>query len=319
MVGKLQIGNMTTKPLPRSNVRSTKARRRASKDVMTMFMMKRGAAKALAGFDLPADAEIAIVSSRPDTVSKIGKTLHDRVARVAEVVARDRAKQQEKALAVIDKSAFEPDARSRAVLAGIRIAQEDLRDAGGAYDLDQVRTLMRGVSRQAVDKRVQEGSLIAVPGPSNRRSYPTVQFTRDGAVVPGLKAVREALQTTNPWTVLNFLINPDTRLNERRPIELLQAGEVATVVDAAMRHGEHGARRYRSLRMIFMCVTRCWLKFPKTHPCTASTPRPMNQYFLTRRRSVASTRRMGLSACSMRRRTRQVPLRKPFCARLVER
>lgn len=236
-----EVGTMATKPQPKSHTRLTKAKRRSSKDVMTMFTVKRAAAKAFTGFELPADAEIAIVSTRPETAAKIKEAFRDRVTRVAEVVARNPTKTQVKALPLIDKTAFEPDARSRAVLAGIRIAQEDLRDAGGAYDLEQVRTLMRGVSRQAVDKRVQEGSLIAVPGPSNRRSYPTVQFTRDGSVVPGLKAVRDALRTTNPWTVLNFLVNSDSRLSGRKPIELLRAGEVTTVVDAAARHGEQGA------------------------------------------------------------------------------
>jgi len=103
----------------------------------------------------------------------------------------------------INRAAYAPDARSLAILEGVRIAQEDLREAGGAYDLDQVRTLMHGVSRQAIDKRVQEGSLLAVPGPSNRRSYPTLQFNSDGTVVEGLKAVSEALPTRNPWSILN--------------------------------------------------------------------------------------------------------------------
>ncbi len=232
---------MATKPLSKSHARATRARHTTSHDVMTVFTVKRGAAKVFAGLELPDGAEIAIVSTRPETVEKIRETFRDRVTRVSEVVARGRGKSREKSVAVIDKSAFEPDARSRAVLAGVRIAQEDLREAGGAFDLDQVRTLMRGVSRQAVDKRVQEGSLIAVPGPSNRRSYPTVQFERDGTVVPGLKAVRDALRTTNPWTILNFLINPDMRLNARRPIDLLKEGDVATAVDAAERHGEQGA------------------------------------------------------------------------------
>ena len=64
---------------------------------------------------------------------------------------------------VVDKSAFKPDARARALLRGVKIAQEDLRNAGGAYDLDEVRALMRGVSRQRIDRRVKEGSLLAVP------------------------------------------------------------------------------------------------------------------------------------------------------------
>jgi hypothetical protein len=127
------------------------------------------------------------------------------------------------------------------VLEGVRIAQEDLRQAGGAYDLEQVRTLMRGISRQAIDKRVQERSLLAVPGPNNRRAYPTLQFERDGSVVEGLKAVQDALPTGNPWTVLNFLTRPDDRLNGQKPIDLLKAGRVDLAVEAARRLGSQGA------------------------------------------------------------------------------
>jgi hypothetical protein len=143
--------------------------------------------------------------------------------------------------AAINQKAFEPDARAQALLEGVRIAQEDLRKAGGAYDLEQVRTLMQGVSRQAVDKRVQEGSLLAVPGPSNRRSYPTLQFKPDGTIVEGLKAVCAVLPTNNPWTILNFLAQPDDRLQGRKPIDVLKAGDVELVVEAARRLGQQGA------------------------------------------------------------------------------
>jgi hypothetical protein len=190
---------------------------------------------------LPAGAQVAIVSSRPESVREIRKSVRGHVARITEVVERKRDPDRSERGPFADKTAFEPDARSRAMLEGIRIAQEDLRDACGAYDLDQVRTLMRGVSRQAVDKRVQEGSLLAVPGPSNRRSYPTIQFNRDGTVVTGLKAVRDALQTRNPWTVLNFLSRPDDRLDNRKPVDLLRSGKLGIVLEAARRHGEQGA------------------------------------------------------------------------------
>ena len=141
----------------------------------------------------------------------------------------------------IDASAFEPSSRAKALLKGVQIAQNDLKESGGAYDLDQVRVLMNGISRQMVDRKVREGSLLAVPGPSNRRAYPTVQFTSDGTVVPGLKAVQDALPTDNPWAVLNFLVRPDPRLNGRKPIDLLKAGEIDLVVDAAQRMGQQGS------------------------------------------------------------------------------
>ncbi|MYZ47175.1 hypothetical protein E4O86_05555 [Rhizobiales bacterium L72] len=198
-----------------------------------MVTIKGDPIKALSGLKLPVGAQVAIVSSKPESVREIRKSVRGRVARVTEVVEKGPAAIPAGENPVVDRTAFEPDARSRAMLEGIRIAQEDLRDAGGAYDLEQVRTLMRGVSRQAVDKRVQDGSLLAVPGPSNRRSYPTLQFSSDGTVIPGLKAVRDALQTSNPWMVLNFLSRPDSRLGNRRPIDLLKSGDLERVLDAA--------------------------------------------------------------------------------------
>jgi len=218
-----------------------KARGGASKGVVTMFTMKGDPVKALSRLKLPAGAKVAIVSSRPESVREIRKSVRGHVARVTEVIEREGGRARSKRETFVDKSAFEPDARSRAMLEGVRIAQEDLRDAGGAYDLDQVRTLMRGVSRQAVDKRVQEGSLLAVPGPSNRRSYPTIQFNQDGSIVAGLKDVRDALRTRNAWTILNFLSRPDARLDNRRPVDLLRSGKLDIVLETARGHGEQGA------------------------------------------------------------------------------
>jgi hypothetical protein len=161
-------------------------------------------------------------------------------ARLATEASGTAAPPRQAQASVIDKTAFEPDARSRALLQGVLVAQEDLRGAGGAYGLDQVRALMHGISRQRVDRRVKERTLLALPGPSNRRLYPTIQFNRDGSVVDGLKPVLEALPTRNSWAALNFLVRPDYRLDGRRPIELLKQGELAIVVEAARRMAEQG-------------------------------------------------------------------------------
>jgi hypothetical protein len=141
----------------------------------------------------------------------------------------------------VGRAAFEPDARARALLRGVEIAETDLAISGGAFDLDQVQRLMHGVSRQRIERRVQEGSLLAVPGPSNRRRYPTVQFNPDGSVVPGLKAVQEVLNFSSPWSVLSFLVNPDDHLDNERPIEKLRRGELEPVIESARRVGVQGA------------------------------------------------------------------------------
>ena len=161
-------------------------------------------------------------------------------AQVAAATSGTAAPPREALATVVNKAAFEPDARSKALLQGVRIAEQDLREAGGAYNLEQVRTLMHGISRQRVDRRVQERTLLAVAGPSNRRLYPTIQFNHDGSVVDGLKPVLEALPTRNVWAALNFLSRPDHRLAGRKPIDLLRQGEVAIVVEAARRVAEQG-------------------------------------------------------------------------------
>lgn len=218
-----------TQPKPSASTKNPSFR----EDGVMMVLEQPAALKNLA---LPADTHVAIVSKTATALRKA----RERNKGLAGQAFRFFAEAVKKA-AVVNEEAFAPDARALAILEGVRIAQEDLKRSGGAYDLDQVRTLLRGISRQAIDKRVQEGSLLAVPGPSNHRSFPTLQFNSDGTVVEGLKPVHEALPTDNPWTVLNFLAQPDDRLNGRKPIDLLKEGKVEAVVEAARRMAEQGA------------------------------------------------------------------------------
>jgi hypothetical protein len=140
-----------------------------------------------------------------------------------------------------DLASFSAGPRARALLRGIDIAAKDLTDSGGSYSLEEVRRLLNGVSRQSVEKRVREGRLLAVVGRNNKRFYPVAQFNDDGSVVDGLRAVQDAMATQNGYAILNFLVNPDPRLDDRKPIDLLKRGEVERVVEAAARIGEQGA------------------------------------------------------------------------------
>jgi hypothetical protein len=199
------------------------------------------AAKVLAALALqPRDVRVLVIPSNAKAKERLHKSDAGHPVSASQLAAEAAAAPHPARTAVIDKSAYEPDARSRALLQGVRIVQEDLRAAGGAYDLNQVRALLHGVSRQRIDRRVKERMLLAVPGPSNRRLYPTIQFDRDGSVVEGLKPVLEALPTRNPWAALNFLARPDDRLSGRRPIDVLKHGDVALVVEAARRMAEQG-------------------------------------------------------------------------------
>ena len=203
------------------------------------YRLKGDAVKVLSGLKLPRGAEVAILAPTAAVDSKLRKLDLERIAPWGEPT--EDAAAGSSAKAHVDTSAFEPDARARAVLRGLEFARQDLREAGGAYDLEQVRTLLGGVSRQAVGKRVQEGSLLAVPGPNGRRGYPTFQFSDDGSVVNGLRSIQDALPSRNPWFVLNFLTNPQDALDGRKPIDVLRDGDVDSVANVARRVGVQGA------------------------------------------------------------------------------
>jgi nucleoid DNA-binding protein len=137
------------------------------------------------------------------------------------------------------ESAYDPSPRALALLRGKKISEDDLKGSGGSYTLQDVETLL-GISRQAIDKKVQDGALLAIPGPHGRRRYPTVQFTKDGTV-PGLQNVLKNLPSANGWFRLNFLVTPDSHLAGRRPIDVLKEGDSESVVTAAKAVGVQGA------------------------------------------------------------------------------
>jgi hypothetical protein len=82
--------------------------------------------------------------------------------------------------------------------------------------------------------------LLVVPGPNDDFYFPKLQFNADGTVVQGLELISKALRSSSHWALLNFLVTPQTSLEDARPIDRLRAGAVAEVVDAAGRVGEQG-------------------------------------------------------------------------------
>jgi nucleoid DNA-binding protein len=137
------------------------------------------------------------------------------------------------------ESAYDPAPRALALLRGKEISEKDLKESGGSFTLQHVETLL-GISRQAIDRKVQDDALLAIPGPHGRRRYPAVQFTNDGTV-PGLQNVLKSLPSANGWFRLNFLVTPDSHLAGRRPIDVLKEGNIESVLTAAKALGVQGA------------------------------------------------------------------------------
>jgi len=140
---------------------------------------------------------------------------------------------------------FDPDGILRAVnvaasartAAAAVIGWADLWDEhiGPFYTAEHVRTLLatgdRPVSRQAV---AQRANLLALTTGSGRVVYPAFQF-RTSSIPEGFSTILKILneELVSRWTVASWLVTPNAELESDSPLELLEAGSVQSVVDAA--------------------------------------------------------------------------------------
>src|SRR5215831_4134368 len=131
--------------------------------------------------------------------------------------------------------------RARDPLAGARLRGIDakrqlLETEGGSLSSAEAAKLLK-ISRQAVDKRRREKRLLGVELGKKGYHYPTWQFG-----LRNLKDVVDALGDRDEWEKLNFFLNPSDLLDDRTPLDVLQAGkgEVTDVISAAASYGEHG-------------------------------------------------------------------------------
>jgi hypothetical protein len=136
-----------------------------------------------------------------------------------------------------DLRSFEPLAP--AFLRGIQARNQLLNENGGTLTAEQVAGVL-GISRQAVEKRRSAGNLLALTTGRHGYRYPTWQFTKSG-VIPGFDNVLAVLDRYDPWMQAAFFLGNNPRLNNQRPLDVLQSGELSAVLKAADAYGEHGA------------------------------------------------------------------------------
>jgi DNA-binding protein HU-beta len=115
---------------------------------------------------------------------------------------------------------------------------EILDESGPMLTLQQAAELL-GVTKQAVHKRLQNGSLFGMKYKEEIR-IPAWQI-RDGEVVPGISKVLKKLDTTD-WGKMLFFHSENLQLAGRRPKDLILEGRVDAVADLAALFGEQGAK-----------------------------------------------------------------------------
>lgn len=132
----------------------------------------------------------------------------------------------------------EVDPLADAFARGAEIKRELLGEAGGGWPTAVVARHL-GITRQAVDRRRQRGSLLAVEV-GGEYLYPACQFTEDG-VLPRLADALKAFQIESPWTRLSVLLAGTPMLGEVRVIDALRSGRAEEAMHAVRTYGDHGA------------------------------------------------------------------------------
>lgn len=129
---------------------------------------------------------------------------------------------------------------AEARIRGLRMKQELLSREGGVLGASEVAEIL-GISRQAVNKRVQAKTLFALQTPRHGMSFPAWQLV-DGDVLPGLSAVLKSLDPTlGPWMTLAFFVEGHVALDGRSPLQALRDGDLEAVLRAARTQGQHVA------------------------------------------------------------------------------
>jgi hypothetical protein len=129
------------------------------------------------------------------------------------------------------------DPLAKAKIRGILAKPQLLEAEGGCLSSDEAARFL-GISREAVNKRRQQGKLIGLPAGRSYR-YPVWQF-QDGKTLTGLETVLQAIKVQDPWMQVAWMLNSNLRLGQR-PLDALRSGEIEPVEQVAFLYGEQGA------------------------------------------------------------------------------
>jgi hypothetical protein len=146
-------------------------------------------------------------------------------------------------LSMLDASAFgaeivaEPDPLTTALLRGAEMKREMLKAEGGALTASQLAAHL-GMTTQGLGKKRDRNQVFWLEV-GDGYVYPAFQVGKTG-LLKGVRDILSAFPVDDPWMRVNFMLTGDRRLGGERPLDLLRAGQVEAVVEAAGMLGEHG-------------------------------------------------------------------------------
>jgi len=126
----------------------------------------------------------------------------------------------------------------KARLRGVHRMVELRKAAEPVLESGEVCQLL-GVSRETVRKKVDRRQLLALPKGGDR-VFPAFQFN-DGAFLNVFAEALEALDTESVFSVLAFFLSPNEDFQNKTAIQMLESGDVETVLSDARAFLKHGS------------------------------------------------------------------------------
>ena len=105
------------------------------------------------------------------------------------------------------------------------------------YSLDEAARFL-GISRNAMIAHVESGHVVTWTDKQGEPRLPRWQFDATGGMVTGIRQVLEIFRSRDEWRVMRYFLGLRVALDNKRPLDLLRAGEVGRVVSHARTHFE---------------------------------------------------------------------------------
>lgn len=109
---------------------------------------------------------------------------------------------------------------------------------GPLLETDDVQTLLRVSSRQAVSDLAKRRKLLALDASGGRKLYPVFQFNSSGRPHPEIAQIIEifAGAVESPYTIASWFVSPQDLLDGETPTAWLKSGKGSTrLLEAARR------------------------------------------------------------------------------------
>jgi len=108
---------------------------------------------------------------------------------------------------------------------------------GGAFSATQLAKKYH-VSRSDLRRRRREYRIIYWRGAGHSFFYPRWQFDEGGALLAGIQEVLQLFKSQDELRIVRYFLTPRLQLVGRRPLELLRAGDIKTVLTHARIHAD---------------------------------------------------------------------------------